>query len=81
MITRLVAAWQEAEELITIGAYAHGSNPDCDVAIALKPRIDAFLRQEIQETSEYPRTCRALIELAGAAVKEFGKRAAKGPSS
>ena len=81
MITRLVAAWQEAEELITIGAYAHGSNPDCDVAIALKPRIDAFLRQEIQETSEYPRTCRALIELADAAVKEFSKRAAKGPSS
>jgi len=62
MITRLVAAWQEAEELITIGAYAHGSNPDCDVAIALKPRIDAFLRQEVQETSEYPRTCRALID-------------------
>ena len=74
MITRLIAAWSEAEELINIGAYAAGSNPDCDVAIAMKPRIDEFLRQGVEETSEYPQTCRSLLELAAAAGAEFEKK-------
>ena len=70
-ITRILAAYAEAEELINIGAYAHGSNPDCDVAIALKPAIDRFLQQEIYEKSEYPQTCRALVDLAHAAQREY----------
>ena len=63
-IQRLIAAHREAEELINIGAYVAGSNPDCDVAIALKPAIDSFLRQEPEEKAEYPQTCRRLIELS-----------------
>ncbi len=74
LIMRLVAAWSEAEELINIGAYAHGSNMDCDVAIALKPRIDAFFRQEIRDRTAYPETCRGLLELAQLATQEFSKR-------
>jgi flagellum-specific ATP synthase len=73
-VRRLVSAYAEAEELINIGAYAHGSNPDCDVAIAMKPRIDAFLRQEIRETTDYPHTCRRLIELAAEAQELYRKR-------
>ncbi len=79
MITRLMAAWSEAEELINIGAYAPGSNPDCDVAIALKPRIDEFLRQGVKETSAYPQTCRSLLELAAAAGAQFAKREKTNP--
>lgn len=63
-IQRLIAAYSEAEELINIGAYVTGSNADCDVAIALKPAIDAFLRQEPEEKAEYPLTCRRLVELS-----------------
>jgi flagellum-specific ATP synthase len=74
LIARLVAAWAEAEELINIGAYAHGSNPDCDVAIAMKPRIDAFLRQEVHQNAGYPETCRGLLDLAQIAAQEFKKR-------
>ncbi len=74
-VRRLVAAHAEAEELINIGAYAHGSNPDCDVAIAMKPRIDAFLRQEIRDKTDYPHTCRRLIELAAEAQDHYRKRA------
>ena len=58
---------------------ARGSNPDCDVAIAMKPRIDAFLRQEVQDKTGYPETCRGLVELARLAAQEFGKRPAAGP--
>ncbi|MHC4427987.1 MAG: FliI/YscN family ATPase [Planctomycetota bacterium] len=74
MVMKLLAAYSEAEELITIGAYASGSNPDCDVAIALKPRIDEFCRQEIEENAAYPQTCKGLLELAAAAEAEYAKR-------
>jgi len=64
---RLIAAHRDVEELINIGAYARGSNRDCDIAIALKPLIDKFLQQAVEEKSEFPHTCKALLELAGAA--------------
>jgi flagellum-specific ATP synthase len=60
----LLSTYAEAEELINIGAYAKGSNPLCDVAIEMRPVLDEFLRQEVSEASEYPVTCRRLIELA-----------------
>ena len=67
LVLRLLSAHTEAEELINIGAYAHGSNADCDVAIALRPQIDAMLQQGIEEPAEFPNSCRLLIELAAAA--------------
>lgn len=63
-IIELLSAHRESEELINIGAYARGSNPMTDVSIALRPRIDAFLRQERAEATEFPATCRMLCELA-----------------
>ena len=66
-VSRLLAAYREAEELIQIGAYAKGSNPDVDAAIAMRPSIDAFLKQGAHERNEYPRTLRSLIELSLAA--------------
>jgi flagellum-specific ATP synthase len=42
---RLLAAFRDARELIEVGAYAAGSDPDVDAAIALRPQLDAFLRQ------------------------------------
>ena len=64
-ILRLLAAHKEAEELISIGAYAMGSNPDVDIAIALQDQLLGFLRQDSNERFEFPRTCRLLIELQG----------------
>lgn len=66
-LVRLLAAHAESEELINIGAYARGSNADCDIAIELKPRLDAFLQQDSGEAAPYPVTCRQMIELAGLA--------------
>jgi len=63
-VARLLAAYREAEELIQIGAYARGSNPDVDAAIALRPAIEGFLRQTPDERCEFPRTLRSLIELS-----------------
>jgi flagellum-specific ATP synthase len=73
-LLRVLAAYAENEELIAIGAYAAGSNPDCDVAIALKAKIEAFLRQDSTEKVEYPLTCRTLIELAQAIEQQYRKK-------
>ena len=61
----MLAAHQEAEELISIGAYATGSNPDVDIAIALREQLLGFLRQGASDKFDYPRTCRLMIELHG----------------
>ena len=68
-LIRLLAAYEEAEELINIGAYARGSNPLCDAAIAMRDQLTAFLQQETGEASAFPQTCRRLLELAGEAER------------
>lgn len=72
-ILKLIAAYEDAEELINIGAYAKGSNPVCDVAIELKSAIDGFLQQPTAEKAEYPNTCRRLIELAESSRQLFAQ--------
>ncbi len=42
---RILSAYASAEDMISIGAYAKGSNPVIDQAIALKPKLDELLRQ------------------------------------
>jgi flagellum-specific ATP synthase len=75
-LTSLLAAWQDAEELITIGAYAKGSDPKCDVAIAMKDAIDAYLQQAPDEQTSYPETCRRLVELAAVSKQVADQQAA-----
>lgn len=48
-IKRILAIYREAEDLINIGAYNKGSNPEIDRAIDLISDINAFLRQDVNE--------------------------------
>jgi flagellum-specific ATP synthase len=48
---KLLASFNEAEDLINIGAYKKGSNRDIDLALRQKPLMDQFLRQGIYESS------------------------------
>ena len=45
----LMAVYQDARDLIDVGAYEHGSNPKIDIAIRMMPEIDNFLRQRIND--------------------------------
>jgi flagellum-specific ATP synthase len=45
----IMAAYQNAEDMITIGAYVDGSNPDVDQAKKLMPGINRILRQGIDK--------------------------------
>jgi flagellum-specific ATP synthase len=48
-LRRLLAAHRDVRELVEIGAYVPGTNPDADRAAALWPQITAFLRQGLDE--------------------------------
>ncbi len=63
-IRELIAVYHEHEDLISIGAYRGGSNPLVDTAIAMKPEIDAFLRQNIDESTSLDSTITTFIALA-----------------
>jgi flagellum-specific ATP synthase len=52
MLRRLLAAHRDARELIEIGAYVPGTNPEVDLARQLAPAIDSFLRQRLDERSD-----------------------------
>lgn len=63
-VRRLLATYTEAEDLINVGAYAEGSNPEIDEAIARIEPIREFLRQDITERSSTDETVRRLFGLA-----------------
>ncbi|GGN15405.1 flagellum-specific ATP synthase [Actinoplanes campanulatus] len=48
-LRRLMAAHRDVRELVEIGAYVPGTNPDADRANAAWPQIGAFLRQGLDD--------------------------------
>lgn len=65
-IREQMAIYQEAEDLINIGAYKAGSNQKIDLAIRLHDQITDFLRQDIAEASPLEETEIRMHQIAGA---------------
>jgi flagellum-specific ATP synthase len=63
-IKQLLAAYQQSEDLITIGAYQMGSNQLVDQAIRLREPIDAFLKQSSRERVPFEGAVEGLMKLA-----------------
>lgn len=63
-IKRILGTYAENEDLITVGAYARGSNPEVDLAIQMRGSIQEFLRQGVDDPSSYDHTRSRLGELA-----------------
>lgn len=55
-VRSLLAKYAEIEFLVQIGEYKPGSDPLADAAIAAKPDLDAFLRQESESRAEFAAT-------------------------
>jgi flagellum-specific ATP synthase len=62
-----LADYSRSEDLINLGAYTAGSNPDLDAAIQLRPRLLEFLKQGSHEVSSFDETLQQMLALAGTA--------------
>lgn len=80
-VVKLLSAYQQVEDLLSIGAYAAGSNPDYDLAIACKPAIDRFLQQGEGDSSvSLSQTRKELLALVQH-FEQARKQMAKGAGS
>lgn len=52
-LKNIMATYNEAEDLINIGAYKSGSNPNIDYAISKIDSVNEFLRQDVDEKFSY----------------------------
>jgi len=64
---RLWSLFQQNQDLIQVGAYVAGSNPELDQAIQLRPALESFLRQDMHEGVNYPDTLSAMNNIVGQA--------------
>lgn len=53
---RLWASYRQNEDLISIGAYQAGTQPEIDRAISARPQIETMLRQRPDESTPLPQT-------------------------
>ena len=57
----LVSTYEAKRDLVTLGAYAKGSDKALDEAIARMPRIESFLRQDAGDKSPLTTTVSGLL--------------------
>ncbi|MFX8676984.1 flagellum-specific ATP synthase FliI, partial [Acinetobacter baumannii] len=62
---QVMATYQQNRDLIAVGAYQRGSDPRVDGAIALWPRMQKFLQQDIQERVDFAASLTALQGVLG----------------
>jgi flagellum-specific ATP synthase len=58
---RLWSVYEQNADLVQVGAYEHGSNPELDEAIRLREQMVHFLRQEMHASEGYE-ACRLNLQ-------------------
>ncbi|MDX1563864.1 MAG: FliI/YscN family ATPase [Phycisphaeraceae bacterium] len=76
-VAKTIADWREVEDLVNIGAYVEGSNPNFDVAIAARETIDQFLAQGPREAMAASESRRMLLALTAQIQQARQKLAAR----
>lgn len=64
-LKNVLATYNEAEDLINIGAYKAGSNPNIDYAIEKIDAVNAFLMQAVEEKYDFEESVKMMEELFG----------------
>lgn len=62
-LKNVLATYNEAEDLINIGAYKSGSNPNIDYAIEKIDAVNEFLVQDVEEKVDFEESIRRLMAL------------------
>ena len=70
IMRRTLATYREAEDLINIGAYVQGSNPEIDYAITKNPLIKEFIQQGMNEQTPLNECIERLQQILGDSLEE-----------
>ena len=65
ILRKYISKYYENRDLILMGGYVQGQDPDLDTAIQLWPSIVKFLKQEDGERASYSESIEALKSLIG----------------
>lgn len=68
-----IANYREAEDLINIGAYRKGSNERIDAAIEYHDHINQFLKQDIEEHTDFQTTVELMGQILGGSRRSAKK--------
>jgi flagellum-specific ATP synthase len=63
LVKQMSSRYARNRELINVGAYVRGSDPSVDEAMALNPKIESLLQQEIGEKSSFEQSMAQLSSL------------------
>ncbi len=63
LLRKCLAAYNASEDLIRIGAYQKGSDPELDQAVALMPDLNRFLEQKPNEAATLAETVKKLLAI------------------
>ena len=64
-IKQLISVYNRSRDMMTMGAYMPGNDPDLDAAIKLWPHIQKLLRQEPAQVASLQETLQQLMQLTG----------------
>ena len=57
--------YEQNADLFNVGAYQRGANPELDAAVAMRPALLDFLRQDRREAVSYADAVAALARVTG----------------
>ena len=86
---QLLSVYRQHEDILAVGAYRPGGNPQLDQAVAMKEELDAFLCQRVDDSASVEAACLAMAQLmsrasrAGQPAQSLvqGERSAAEPST
>lgn len=65
-LRQMMATYTENEDLISVGAYQRGSNPEIDISIQMRDPINRFLQQSRDDPTSFAQTQQTLRQLVDA---------------
>lgn len=72
LFKQLLSSFQRNRDLVSVGAYAKGSDPMLDKAITLWPQLEAFLQQGIFERADWEDSAGARFNFPDGVIKQEG---------
>lgn len=75
---QLMATYEDMAELIRLGAYRRGSDPKVDEAIQYYPGIEAFLTQQLGDSTDLPTCYQMLADVLGLSMDGTAAQAVPG---